>query len=110
MSCKCCHCAALEIVECYAVTPPSMNGASFIGVDMSTCTLKVPEGSIAAYQQAEGWKDFANITDLATGIANIQQNNGKDASVYNLNGTRVKDSKKLSKGVYIINERKVMVK
>lgn len=73
-------------------------------------TLKVPEGSIAAYQQAEGWKDFANITDLATGIASIQQKNGKDASVYNLNGTRVKDSKKLSKGVYIINERKVMVK
>lgn len=109
-------CKGLNIVECHAVTPPSLVYGlfyaqdSFSGVDVTSCILKVPEESIPAYQQAEGWKEFFNIESLTTGINDIKQEIGKDAPVYNLNGMRVKDTKSLSKGVYIINGKKVMVK
>lgn len=111
-------CRGLEIVECHAVTPPSLVVApswsyqidSFRDVDKTTCKLKVPEESISAYQQAEGWKEFLNIESLTTGISSIKQEIGKNALVYNLNGTRVKNTKNMPKGVYIINGKKVMVK
>lgn len=111
-------CRGLEIVECHAVTPPSLVVApswsyqidSFRDVDKTTCKLKVPEESISAYQQAEGWKEFLNIESLTTGISSIKQEIGKNAPVYNLNGTMMKDTKNLPKGVYIINGKKVMVK
>ena len=113
------ECTGLEIVECHAVTPPSLVAAqpswsyqkeSFREVDKATCKLKVPEESISAYQQAEGWKEFLNIESLTTGISSIKQEIGKNAPVYHLNGTRVKNTKNMPKGVYIINGKKVMVK
>ena len=79
-------------------------------MDKATCKLKVPEESISAYQQAEGWKEFVNIESLTTGINDIKQEIGKIAPVYNLNGTRAKNTKNMPKGVYIINGKKVMVK
>ena len=109
-------CKGLNIVECHAVTPPSLVYGlfyaqdSFSGVDVTSCILKVPEESIPAYQQAEGWKEFFNIESLTTGINDIKQEIGKNAPVYNLNGTRVKNTKNMPKGVYIINGKKVMVK
>ena len=113
------ECTELEIVECHAVTPPSLVGVqpswsyqkeSFRDVNKATCKLKVPEESIPAYQQAEGWKEFLNIESLTTGINDIKQEISKNAPVYNLNGTRVKNTKNMPKGVYIINGKKVMVK
>ena len=109
-------CRGLDIVECHAVTPPSLVYGlfyvkdSFSGVDVTTCKLKVPEESIPAYQQAEGWKEFFNIESLTTGINDIKQDSGKNAPIYNLNGTRVRNTKNMPKGVYIINGKKVMVK
>jgi len=36
----------------------------FDGVNTSTCTLRVPAASVAAYRVAEGWKDFKNIVAI----------------------------------------------
>jgi uncharacterized repeat protein (TIGR02543 family) len=44
-------------------TPLAINNLTFDGVDKNTCELIVPAGSKAAYQTADGWKDFNIITE-----------------------------------------------
>lgn len=51
------HCPALTEVTCKALTPPSIEGFDD-GTPVASCTLKVPAGSISAYQNAPIWKDF----------------------------------------------------
>ena len=45
-------------IICNAATPPTL-GADVFGRSITTC-IKVPMASIAAYRQAEGWKNFIN--------------------------------------------------
>ena len=47
-----------QSITCNATTPPSL-GENAFNHNIST-TVKVPLSSIAAYRQAEGWKDFTN--------------------------------------------------
>ena len=47
-----------QSITCNATTPPSL-GENAFNYNIST-TVKVPLSSIAAYRQAEGWKDFTN--------------------------------------------------
>lgn len=37
---------------------------AFFGTDLSRCTLHVPKGSVEAYRQAPGWKEFKSIIAL----------------------------------------------
>ena len=46
----------LQSIICNAVTPPTLGDNAF----RSNISIKVPMASIAAYRQAEGWKNFAN--------------------------------------------------
>ena len=48
----------LQSIICNAVTPPTL-GENAFGYNAST-TVKVPLQSIAAYRQANGWKNFSN--------------------------------------------------
>lgn len=87
----------------------------FDGVDMETCILYVPEGSVELYKTAEVWKEFVNILPISTsGIRTILNADGKPMDVYNLKGRKVRSKVTsidgLSKGVYIINRRKVIAK
>ena len=55
----CCkNCTALQSVTCKAVTPPRLPSGAFENVVLAGVTLKVPAGSISAYQSASIWKDF----------------------------------------------------
>ena len=47
-----------QSITCNATTPPSL-GENAFNHNIST-TVKVPLSSIAAYRQAEGWKNFSN--------------------------------------------------
>ena len=47
-----------QSITCNATTPPSL-GENAFNYNIST-TVKVPLSSIAAYRQAEGWKNFSN--------------------------------------------------
>ena len=47
-----------QSITCNATTPPNL-GENVFGYNAST-TVKVPLQSIAAYRQAEGWKNFTN--------------------------------------------------
>jgi hypothetical protein len=48
-------------------TPPSITSGTcyntFYGVPLSSVTLTVPKGSKAAYESAEGWKNFGTIVE-----------------------------------------------
>ena len=54
----CTGCTALQSVTCKAVTPPILQSDAFENVVLAGVTLKVPAGSISAYQNAPIWKDF----------------------------------------------------
>ena len=58
-------CSGLSEITSLAEIPPKCDFKVFYGVDKTNCELIVPEGSVAAYKQAEGWKEFSNIRWIA---------------------------------------------
>ena len=55
-------CSALSSVNCMAVTPPTITSNTFNSSHYSNVTLTVPYSSKSAYQSANYWKNFTNIT------------------------------------------------
>ncbi|MGI5061060.1 leucine-rich repeat domain-containing protein [Treponema denticola] len=55
----------LKTVTCKAATPPVITAGTdvFEGTPIASATLRVPAGSKALYQAAEGWKDFGTIEE-----------------------------------------------
>ena len=68
--------APLAEVHCKSVTPPA-TGASVFGGGIINSTLYVPTGSLAAYQTATTWEDFASIVAEPTGIKAVESNGVK---------------------------------
>lgn len=76
-------------------------------------TIKVPEGSLAAYQAADVWKNFWNIQeDAALDIKNaVLDTEDTTAPIYNLQGVQMKESKEqLPTGIYIQGGKKMIVR
>lgn len=48
--------------------PPTFYDNTFESQAYTECTVYVPEGSLAAYRSAEGWKSFAHIEEVQTGV------------------------------------------
>ena len=103
-------CTNLTQLTSYALIPPLCGPQALDDINKWNCVLKIPEGTNDAYMAADQWKEFFFIENLPAGINDIKQDSGKNAPIYNLNGTRVKNTKNMPKGVYIINGKKVMVK
>ncbi len=63
-------------LTCRTVTPPYFPLQSAEGSHLGESELRVPMQSVAAYQQAEGWKLFGNIVSIeppvVTGFDNVQ--------------------------------------
>lgn len=61
------NCSGLTTFICNAAVPPTITlateGDPFYGVSKSI-SVKVPASSVAAYQAADGWKSFTNISGL----------------------------------------------
>ena len=55
-------CSGLTAITCKAATPPTMptEYGPFEGVDKSIPVV-VPDASVKAYKEADGWKDFTNL-------------------------------------------------
>ena len=101
--------SALETIYIQAATPPTTEEgcAYFESQVLSNCKLYVPKGSLEAYQNANIWKEFQNIIETDyTGISNISVST-KENRFYTLDGRRVKNP---TKGIYIMNGTKVVVK
>ena len=101
----------LQHVYCYAEQVPWV-GADAFSASIRKATLHVPAGSVNAYKNTSPWSYFGNIVALEngdpSGIEAIKNGEQEDNSpVYNLNGQRVDTP---TKGIYIKNGRKVLVK
>lgn len=59
------NCPALTTVICHATTPPSITSNTFLTEHYSNAQLMVPKGCLSAYQSADYWKNFTNITTMA---------------------------------------------
>jgi len=51
--------SSCDVFTCHAVVPPTF-GSSALGALKSTCIIKVPADSVAAYKAAAGWSAFAS--------------------------------------------------
>ena len=107
-------CPAILTLVSMNTNPPYVGTGTFRNIDKQKCTLYVPKGCIAVYQQADWWKDFLNIRDDApTGIQSV--NNDKDTKIshiYNLNG---KTQPVLQRGINIVRTtngktKKILIK
>ena len=90
-------CENLTVIRNYRPTPATVYSNTFDGVDKFTCTLYVPEGSVAMYSAATGWRDFYSIVGFnPTGHENLSEDASAirkvfiDGQLYILlpNGTR----------------------
>lgn len=73
-------------------------------------TLWVPEGFVDTYKALDGWKDFSEIKEdlpIPTGIEDVNQETLTNNRYYDMQGRLVENP---TKGLYITNGRKVIVK
>lgn len=82
----------------------------FGNVDKENCKLHIPAGALDAYKLTEGWNLFENIIELSEEEMRNMENTlvcDEDRSVTDLAGRAVKFP---TKGVYIINGKKILIK
>lgn len=119
-------CSNLELITVKSSLPPV--GAEFSSTTYCNAKLIVPDNTISFYQDAEGWKEFANIiNESSSGIENTSARiiqppfhigecsftwNGAESelSIYTLDGSLLKrkcikkgESLILASGLYIVN-------
>ena len=100
-------CKALKSIYVMAETPPSAYSV-FKNELYMDAVLYVPNGCLEAYQNAEVWKEFWEIKEFdVTGIGDVKADNENATTVYDLNGRVVENP---TKGIYIINGKKVLLK
>lgn len=100
----------LESIYASPTTPPATeeNYSYFDSNVLSNCKLYVPKGSLDSYKNAPIWKDFLNIIEDETlGISTLVNNAKAKGAIYTLDGRRVTNP---TKGIYISNGKKVVVK
>ena len=100
-------CDGLTSVTCYAENVPSTGSNAFLSSNMGNATLYVPTASIDAYQTTAPWSSFKVIEGIETGIKDIKTNATSSSPIYDLHGRQVE---KTTKGLYIVNGNKVMMK
>jgi hypothetical protein len=105
-------CENITTLICHATIPPVCGTQALYDIDKWNCTLKIPTGTLSAYQAADQWKDFFFIEDIPSAISDLihDNTNGKDVPVYNLRGVRMQNTDNLPAGVYIKNGKKYWVK
>ena len=74
--------------------------------EYSTCTLYVPNGSLRAYQNADGWKNFFNF-GVSSGINGMVADTPSDSEWFTLGGQRTTTPQK---GLYVVGGKKVLKK
>ena len=90
--------------------PGTANKTELLSVTLNNSTLKKPFYNI---KEADGVITFDYLKGYATGIDSpvIQQNQEKDTRIFTLDGRYLgTDASQLTKGVYIIGKKKVIIK
>ena len=106
------RCNALSELLIAATVPPTVGIGNFSNSNYINTVVKVPEGSLAAYQAANVWKNFWSIEEFVTGIEDVQMDTrNTTSSIYTLQGVQIKEAKEnLPDGIYIQNGKKFIVK
>lgn len=103
-------CSAVKNVISHTAVPPVCGSQAMDDINKWDCTLTVPNGSTAAYQAADQWKEFLFTQDYdayKAGVSDITADVDKSAPVYSLSGLRLAAPRK---GINIINGKKVVMK
>lgn len=110
-------CYSLSEMYCYAKKIPNMESEVFYDVDIDLITLYVPENILLDYKDTAPWNDFGEILPIEslcpdTGLSEIGVDNSESAIeysdvIYDFSGRRVKTA---TKGIYIINGKRVLAK
>jgi hypothetical protein len=106
-------CTNLTQLISHATTPPTCGTQALDDINKWNCTLKIPEGTLSAYQAADQWKEFFFIENVPNAINDVVVNGddtGKNAPVYNLQGMKMQNADNLPKGIYIKGGKKYLVK
>ena len=74
------NCIGLTKVVSLAETPPACGENVFAAINFGSCELAVPEKSMDAYKDADGWKDF---TKVVSGISSVSKDNNAAVSAKN---------------------------
>lgn len=74
------YCNTLIVIKSLAIIPPKCGLDAFGNVN-KFCKLVVPDGCVDAYRQADGWRDFLNITSETGGIGDLDDSNVTVTSV-----------------------------
>ena len=96
---------------CRAVSPPLCDSHALDGIYKSYCTLIVPQGSLAAYQSADQWKDFYIIEEGTNRI----KNNGVESKIVHIYDAKGHKVENLQRGMNIVKTsdgttKKILVK
>ena len=79
-------CTSLKKVTVKGTTPPTCNRYAFDKVDLSSCTLIVPEQSKALYETADVWNTFGKIE---TGLRSVTVDEAGRANGKYIEGGRI---------------------
>ena len=114
-------CVNLEAIYVLAEMPVTLSQARtrsegisvFDGVNMETCILYVPDGSVEKYKSANVWKDFKHIMPISSiGIMNLYAKD-KPFDIYDIKGVKLRNAvnslEGLPAGTYIIDGKKIVV-
>lgn len=106
-------CENLKCITIATLSPPYFGESNFENNKYRTIIIKVPEGTLASYQTADGWKKFWNIQEdpVLSIDATILETEDTTAPIYNLQGVQMKESKEqLPTGIYIQGGKKMVVR
>ena len=94
------ECSSLTSVTNYATTPQTIGADVFEEVNLSYCTLNVPEESVGSYQAADVWKEFGTIQP----IDEEPTPEPEPAAVENVQGGKVQGAKFFRDGQLLIEK------
>lgn len=96
-------------VKCYLNPPINVPNLSV----PKNATLYVPYGSKTLYEQASGWKEFANIIEMEDmgGINDVYVDSNPNKEIYTIDGVKLVGYtfENLPKGIYIIGGEKIII-
>lgn len=96
---------SLTSVTCLAVTPPVFVSDYNDLTDYSIITLYVPQGSAAAYREAENWCRFGNIVEINPTGVSAKAKSQDDKEYYNISGRQASPA---DDGILIHDGRKYL--
>src|SRR5574344_872446 len=105
-------CTSLKSVKCHWQTP-LQTAMAFYGLNLSGDTLYVPMSTVDDYKAVSEWSGFGKMIgydDSSTAVLSPSTigNEDKNAPYYNLQGVRIQ--KPTQKGIYVHQDKKIIVK